>query len=62
MLKEVRLPHMLNALDHECETGHHQRHEVLECACGIENIRSDIFITKQVDSDERSTGERAKKY
>jgi hypothetical protein len=55
MLKEVSLSHMLDALDRECETRDHQRHEVLECATGIENSRPDIFITKQVKSDECST-------
>lgn len=57
MLKEVRLPHMLNALDHERETWNHQRHEVLESASGIENSRSDMFTTKQVESDQCSTGQ-----
>ena len=61
MLKEVRLPHILDALDHECETGNHQRYEILECARGIENVRSDILLTKQIKSDERSTGQRPKK-
>ena len=39
MLKEGSLPHIFDALEHECETRNHQRHEVLKCACGIENIR-----------------------
>ena len=55
MLKEVRLPHVLDALDHECETRDHQWDEVLECATGIENSRSDMCIAKQVKSDECST-------
>ena len=57
MLKKVSLPHILDALDHERETRNHQRHEVLERASRIENIRSDMFITKQVKSDECSTGQ-----
>ena len=56
MLKEVSPPHVLDALDHECETWNHQRHEVLECTSRIEHIRSDVFITKQVKTDECSTG------
>lgn len=57
MLKKVGLPHMLDALDHECETRDHQRHEVPEGASGIENTGSNVFITKQVKSDQCSTGQ-----
>lgn len=57
MLEEVSLPNMLYALDHECETGNHQRHEVLECAPRIENVCSDLFRRKQVKSDECSPGQ-----
>jgi hypothetical protein len=62
MLKEVGLPNMFDALDHECETGDHQRHKVLECACRIQNSLSNMFLTKQVESDESGAGERAEKY
>lgn len=55
MLKEVGLSHILDALDHECETRDHQRYEVLECAAGIKNSRASMFITKEVKSDEGST-------
>ena len=57
MLKEVRLPHLLDALDREGEEWDHQRHEVLECARGIENSGSHMFTAKQVESDESRTGQ-----
>ncbi len=57
MLKEGSLPHMFDALDHECETWDHQWHEVLERAGGIENTCSNVFITTQVKTDECSTGQ-----
>jgi hypothetical protein len=57
MLKEVSLPGMFDALDHERETRDHQRHEVLECARGIQNGLSNMFVTKQVKSDECRTGQ-----
>jgi hypothetical protein len=57
MLKEVSLPGMFDALDHERETRDHQRHEVLECAGGIQNSLSNMFVTKQVKSDECRTGQ-----
>ena len=62
MLKEVGLSHLLDALNHKCETGHHQRHEILEGASGIEHVRSDMFKTKQVKSDECGTGKRTEKH
>ena len=57
MLKEVRLSHMFDPLDDECETWDHQRHEVLERACGIQNILPDMFMTKQEKSDECGAGQ-----
>jgi hypothetical protein len=57
VLKEGSLPHVLDALDHECDTWDHQRHEVLERAGGIENSCSNVFITTQVKTDEGSTGQ-----
>ena len=59
MLKKVRLSNMLDALEQEGETRDHQRHEVLERACRIESIRSNMFIAKQVKTDESSTSQRA---
>jgi hypothetical protein len=57
MLNEGGLPRMLDALDHERKTRDHQRHEVLECARGIQNSLPDMLMTKQVKPDESSTGE-----
>lgn len=62
MLKEAGLSHMLDTLDREREQRDHQRDEVLECTCGIRNSRSDVFITKQKKTDQRSAGERAEKH
>jgi hypothetical protein len=61
MLKEARLPHVLDALDHECETRDHQRHEIPERASEIENTCSNMLITKKVKSDEGSACQRAEK-
>lgn len=57
MLKEGSLPHMFDALDHECATWDRQWHEVLERAGRIENRFSNVFITTQVKTDECSTGQ-----
>jgi len=57
MLKEVSLPHILDALDHEGETWDHQRHEIPERASRIENICSNMFIPTQVKPDQCSPGQ-----
>lgn len=57
MLKEMCLPQILKALDHEGEKRNHQWHEVLERARGIENIRPHMFTAQQVQSNECSTRE-----